>query len=124
MIDIIITGLTSTTTITQYVPADNIFPLFRLQKSTLPAITVQLVGTEPQDTHDTKVDMDLNMVEITIFHTSPKSAWRVASAIRDRLEGFAYQEVVDTRFDTQATDIYEATEVHTITQRYECFTTR
>lgn len=124
MIDIIIQALANTQSITQYVPADNIFPVFRLQQSTLPAITIQLMGTDPQHTHDTHVDMDINMVEITTFHESPRQAWKVAGQIRARLEGFSDGDIVDAIFDTQATDIFESTEVHTITQRYECFTKR
>lgn len=124
MIDIIIEALVNSPSITQYVPADNIFPVFRLQQSTLPAITIQLVGTDPQHTHDTHVDMDINMVEITTFHESPKAAWRVATEIRSRLQGFNGRDIEDIIFDTQATDIFESTEVHSISQRFECFTTR
>lgn len=124
MINTIITALTSTSSITNLVPADNIFPVFRLQGSTIPAITVQLVDTEPIETKDTDVDLDVNLIEITTFHQSPKSAWRVATTIRQRLQGYAGDDVIDTRFVTQATDIFESTEVHSITQRYNCHTRR
>lgn len=123
MIDHIITALTSTASVTVYVDADNIFPVFRLQGSTLPAITVQLVGTDPAETKD-GVTMDDHTVEVNIFHDSPRSAWKVATAIRERLEALTDAEVKEVRFLNQATDVFEATESHSVSQRYTVSMTR
>lgn len=122
MIDTIITALKATTSITDLVPADNIFPLFRLQKSDLPAIVIQLVDTEPVETKDDAFDLDVHTVEITTLTEHPKTAWRTSVKVRQRLQGFATEPIVQSRFVTQATDVFEATEVHSVTQRYQFHT--
>lgn len=125
MIDKIISTLTSTTSVTDFVPADNIYPLFRLQGGELPAVVVQLVGTTPVDTHDHKPDVDEHSVEITVFHVEPRSAWRVSVAIRQALERENSISGIDqVRFETQATDVFEVQDAFSVTQRYGMFENR
>jgi len=99
--------------------AGRVFPLFRLQGSDIPAITVQLTGTEPVGTKDRLTDYEVHEVEITYFHDSPKAAWELSVTCRDLLDGWSNNAIKQSRFVNQATDIYQATEVFTITQRYE-----
>ena len=124
MIDQIITALKNTSSVTTFVPADNIFPLIRLQQSDLPAAVVQLVDTEPIDTKDDSFDLDVHTVEVTTIAEHPRTAWRASGQIRLRLQGYTDTYIIQTRFVTQATDVFEATEVHSVTQRYECHTKR
>lgn len=118
MIHHVIQRLSASTTITDET-GTRIFPLFRLQGSETPAITVQLVGTEPADTKDSTANFESHTVEITVFHTDPASAWTLATASRTQLDGWSDANVKHARFVNQATDIFEATEVFSVTQRYE-----
>lgn len=118
MIHHIITRLSASSTITDET-STRIFPLFRLQGSDTPAITVQLVGTDPADTKDNTANYETHTVEITIFHTNPASAWSLATASRTQLDGWSSAEIRGSRFLNQATDVFEATEVFSVSQRYE-----
>ena len=120
MINYIISALKATSSVTDIVPADNIFPLFRLQGSSLPAIVVQLVNSVPQDTHDDRFDAWEHELEITTLHESPKSAWRASQQVRLRMSGYsdAANNLEGMRFLNQATDVFEATDVFSVTQRY------
>ena len=125
MINIFINTLKNTPAVTTLVDADNIFPLFRLQGSSMPCIVVQLVQTIPVDTHDQAPSLDTHTVEVTTFHTTPLGAWKIANEIRNAYERFTDSDGIDQiRFVTQATDIFEVTEAHSITQRYECHQNR
>ena len=106
-------------TVTSYIAADNIFPLVRLQGSQLPAIVVQLTATEPVDTKDRRVDYDEFTIEITIVHGEPRTAWLSALAVRNALDNFAgNNDVGQIRMINMASDIFEGTEVFTMTQAY------
>lgn len=118
MIHYVIQRLSDTTTITN-VTATRIFPLFRLQGSTTPAITVQLLASVPADTKDEVSTFEAHTVEITIFHAEPSAAWSLSEASRTQLDGWNDTNIVESRFINQATDVFEATEVFSVTQRYE-----
>jgi len=112
--------LKATASVTSYVDADNIFPLFRLQGSTIPAIVVQLVNTTPQDTHDEAFDAFIHEVEITTIGEDPKFVWRASQQVRQKMNNYANVSgrLSGGRFLNQATDIFEATDVFSVTQRY------
>lgn len=120
MINFIITALKSTGTVTSICPADNIFPLFRLQGSSLPAVVVQLTNSAPMDSHDETQDAFEHDIEITSIGENPQQVWRLATAIRQRLQGYedAANNLYSMRFLTQATDVFEATDVFSVTQRF------
>ena len=120
MINHIISALKATTSVTDICPANNIFPLFRLQGSSLPAVVVQLVNSAPQDTHDGQPDTFEHDVEITSIGENPQQVWRLATNIRLKLQGFAEPagNLEGMRFINQATDVFEATDVFSVTQRY------
>jgi len=119
MLHHIIDILKADATVTSYVAADNIFPLVRLQGSQIPAIVVQLTGTEPIDTKDRRVDYDEFTVEITIVFGNPRTAWLSALAVRSALDNFAgNNDVGQIRMLNMASDIFEGTDVFTFTQAY------
>lgn len=124
MIHLVITRLKAYGPLTAIVKPDEIFPLYRLQGSEIPAITVQLVGTEPAETKDPRIDYEIHTVEITVFSTSPKEAWTASQHARDTLDGWASDPIKQTRFLNQGTDVFEATEVFSVTQRYTIHMTR
>lgn len=122
MINEIITLLTNTSSVTDQVPAANIFPLFRLQGSTLPAIVIQLLDTDPVYTKDQVSDLDLHTFEITVFGEGPKFVWRTATLVRQRLDTWTGDTtgIDKVRMIAQATDVFEVVDAHSVTQRYEC----
>jgi hypothetical protein len=124
MIHHVITRLKAYAPLTAIVKPEQIFPLYRLQGSELPAITVQLVGTEPADTKDRRIDYEMHTVEVTVFSTSPKEAWTASQHARDTLDGWAADAILQTRFLNQGTDVFEATEAFSVTQRYQIHMTR
>lgn len=128
MINEIITVLKSTPALTANIPADNIFPLFRLQGSALPSVVVQLIDTEPVYVKDHALaDIDLHTFEITVFAAgSPRNAWRNSVTIRNKLELWDGDDTgIDrVRMTSQATDVFEVVEAHSVTQRYECHQAR
>lgn len=120
MINYIIAAMKATSTITNICPANNIFPLFRLQGSTLPAVVVQLVNSTPMDSQDEKLDTMEHDVEITSIGENPSDVWRLGTAIRQRMQGWedANANLEGMRFISQATDVFEATDVFSVTQRF------
>jgi hypothetical protein len=124
MIHLVISRLKAYGPLTAIVKPDEIFPLYRLQGSEVPAITVQLVSTDPTETKDPRIDYEVHTVEITVFSTSPKEAWTASQHARDTLDGWAADAIKQTRFLNQGTDIFEATEVFSVTQRYSIHMTR
>lgn len=125
MINLIINALKNDQVVLQYVSADNIYPLFRLQGSDLPAVVIQLVNTTPIDTHDVVTDMDLHTVEITTINLDPQTAWKTSQQIRRSLESNTTISGIDRiRFETQATDVFEVQDAFSVTQRYEMYERR
>jgi hypothetical protein len=120
MINYIISAMQATSSITNICPAENIFPLFRLQGSSLPACVVQLVATQPMDSHDVETDAMEHDVEITSIGENPREVWRLSESIRLRFQGWSEPagNLEGMRFLTQATDVFESTDVFSVTQRY------
>jgi len=96
------------------------FPLVALQGATLPAVVVQLVNTDPIDTHDKLSTVDEHTVEVTVLENNPKNAWRTSGRIRNQLDGWTSTDdgIVFSRFENQATDVFEGTDVFSVSQRY------
>lgn len=125
MIHHLIDILKADSDVTTYVNASNIFPLVRLQGSQIPAIVLQLVGTDPQDTKDRLVDYDRYTVEITCMHDNPRENWLTCLAVRNALDGYAGDnDLGQVRMTNANSDVFESTEVFTITQQYEVHMTR
>ena len=111
--------------VTNYVASGSIFPLIRLQGSQLPAIVIQLIGSDPQDTKDRLVDYDKYMVEVTSLQDNPREAWLTCLAVRNALDTFAGNtDVGQIRMQSVVSDVFESTDVFTITQQYEVFMTQ
>lgn len=96
------------------------FPLVALQGAQLPATVVQLVSTEPVDTHDQLSTVDEHTVEVTVLNNSPSEAWASSQLIRAKLDGWtdSSSSIVSSRFENQATDVFEGTDVFSVSQRY------
>lgn len=118
MIHRVISVLKADSGITQLVPADNIVPLVRLQGQQLPAIVLQLVGTDPVQTKDPHPSVDDYNLEITVLDESPAQAWNAARKVRLLLEEIEENIIRQARLIDMATDVFEGTEVFSVTQRY------
>lgn len=118
MIHLIIQRLKASTDVTDITTADRIFPLIRLQGSQVPALVVQLVGGAPTETKEETSHVDDNLIEITALAKQPAQAWALSQAVRDSLDGYTSGTLADVRFQTHASDIFESTDVFTITTRY------
>lgn len=125
MIHHLINILKNDNDVTTYVSADNIFPLVRLQGSQIPAIVLQLVGTDPQETKDRTPDYDRYTVEITCLHDNPRENWLTCLAVRNALDSFeGNSDLGQVRMTNANSDVFESAEVFTITQQYEVFMTK
>ena len=125
MIHHVINILKADSDVTTYVPANNIFPLVRLQGSQIPAIVLQLVGSEPFDTKDRSPDFDLWRVEITVFNENPKDTWLACLAVRNALDSFAGNDNVrQIRMTNAVSDVFEQIEVFSVTQQYDVLMTK
>jgi hypothetical protein len=96
------------------------FPLIALQGAQMPAIVVQLVSTEPIDTHDKLSTIDEHTVEVTILEENPKDAWTASGRVRTKLDGWSDSsaQIITSRFENQATDVFESTDIFSVSQRY------
>ena len=118
MINLIIKRLKDTAAVTTITTADRIFPLIRLQGSNVPALVVQLVGGSPTEAKEETSQVDDNLVEVTAFAQEPAQAWALSSAVRDALDGYSQGYLADVRFQNHASDIFESTDIFSITARY------
>lgn len=124
MINLVITILKANGTLTNLVPDTRIYPLIQLQGGTIPAVVVQLTGTAPNDTQDKVSEYDNNAVEVTSIADNPAEAWAISEAVRGALDGYTGGSIAQIRFTSQATDIFEGTEVFSVTQSYSVHTKR
>jgi hypothetical protein len=124
MINLIIDILKADANVTAITTANRIYPLSRLEGGTIPAIVVQLVGTDPADTHDTTSTMDTNTVEVTVIEDKPKDANALAVLVRAALDGYSGNTIAEIRLVNQATDVFEATDLFTQTMIYDVRTLR
>jgi hypothetical protein len=125
MIHHIINILKADADVTSYVASGNIFPLIRLQGSQLPAIVIQLIGADPQETKDRAVDYDKYIIEVTSLQDNPREAWLTCLAVRAALDNFAGNtDIGQIRMQSVVSDVFESTDVFTLTQQYEVFMTQ
>ena len=118
MIHLIIKRLKLTSDVTDITTADRIFPLIRLQGSQVPAVVVQLVGGTPTEAKDETSQVDDNLVEITALATDPATAWTLSEAVRSSIDGYSAGYLAEVRFQNHASDIFESTDLFSITARY------
>ncbi len=119
MINLIIEILKADANVVAITTANRIYPLSRLEGATIPAIVVQLTGTDPADTHDTTSNMDTHTVEVTVIEDKPKDANALAVLVRAALDGYSGNNIAEIRFVNQATDVFEATDLFTQSMIYE-----
>ena len=120
MINHLITKLKQTTAVVNYTTRDRIFPLIRLQGSQVPAVVLQLVGCTPEDTKDTTSSVEVHVVEVTGLAVTPADCWTLMEAVRDALDGWDGDDtaVQWVRFATHASDVFESSDLFTITATY------
>ena len=119
MINHIIDILKADAAVTAITTANRIFPLARLQGSAVPAVVVQLTNTTPVDTHDAVATVDEHLVQVTAIGTTPKQCYDLGEVVRLSLDGYLGGEISSLRFATQATDIFEADDLFTITMQFD-----
>lgn len=120
MIHHLITILKASPDVIAITTAARIFPLIRLQGSDVPALVLQLTGADPDDTKDRAADMETNAVQITAFAMDPATTWALMEAVRAALDGYTGGVIAELRFVNHASDVFETTEVFSITARYDC----
>lgn len=124
MIHHIINRLKNDSTLTDLCPASNIYPLIRMQGSTLPAISIQIMNLEPKDTKSQTSNLDRITFHVTAFHDNPREAWAITERIRFLLDGWSDDGAVqESRIRDLASDVFESTEVFSFTQEFEIFMT-
>jgi hypothetical protein len=119
MINLVIDILKADANVTAITTADRIYPLSRLEGGTIPAIVVQQISTDPADTHDSTSTMDTNTVQVTIIEDKPKEANALAVLVRAALDGYGGNTIAEIRLTNQATDVFEAIDLFTLTQTYD-----
>jgi hypothetical protein len=119
MINLVIDILKADANVTAITTADRIYPLSRLEGATIPAIVVQQIATDPADTHDSTSTMDTNTVQVTIIEDKPKDANALAVLVRAALDGYGGNTIAEIRLTNQATDVFEAIDLFTLTQTYD-----
>ena len=119
MINLVIDILKADANVTAITTADRIYPLSRLEGGTIPAIVVQQISTDPADTHDSTSTMDTNTVQVTIIEDKPKDANALAVLVRAALDGYGGNTIAEIRLTNQATDVFEAIDLFTLTQTYD-----
>jgi hypothetical protein len=119
MINLVIDILKADANVTAITTSDRIYPLSRLEGGTIPAIVVQQISTDPADTHDSTSTMDTNTVQVTIIEDKPKDANALAVLVRAALDGYGGNTIAEIRLTNQATDVFEAIDLFTLTQTYD-----
>jgi len=119
MINHLIDILKADAAVTAITTSSRIFPLARLQGSAVPAVVLQLTNTTPVDTHDDIATLDEHTVQVTAIATTPKAAYDLGEVVRLALDGYIGGDISSLRFATQATDIFEADDLFTITMQFD-----
>jgi len=97
----------------------NIVPLSRLEGSTTPAVVLQMVDADAEEVKERALNIDLTTVEVTTLATTPKQAWDLSILIRTSLNGYRLEDnILSCQFSSWASDVFESTEVFTITSTY------
>lgn len=118
MIHHLINQLKASPDVVAITTADRIFPLIRLQGSTVPALVLQLTGCTPDDTKDGASARDVHQVQVTGLATDPATTWELMEAVRAALDNFQSSDLAEVRFLTHASDIFESADLFTITATY------
>jgi hypothetical protein len=118
MINHLIDILKADGAVTAITTAARIFPLARLQGSAVPAVVLQLTNTDPVDTHDAVANLDEHIVQVTAIAATPKSCYDLGEVVRLSLDGYIGGDISSCRFITQASDIFEADDLFTITMQF------
>ena len=97
----------------------NIVPLSRLEGSSTPAVVLQMVDADAEEVKERALNIDLTTVEVTTLATTPKQAWDLSILIRTSLNGYTLaDDILSCQFSSWASDVFESTEVFTITSTY------
>lgn len=113
--------LTNTASVTDIV-STRIYPSRIPQGETLPAVTFQRIGNEPQDDKDGVSDLDVITLDIDMFGKSLSELKTLSGAIRtalDRFSGTRVGIIIDSIRYVTDRDLYEnSKEIHHINQEY------
>lgn len=118
MLNLIIDRLKESTEVVAITTEARIFPLIRLQGSQVPALVLQLIGATPTDAKDRPSTLDTDLVEITGLASDPATTWALMEAAREALDGWSSGTIAEVRFRTHASDIFESSDLFTITATY------
>jgi len=108
----------------------HIFALKQISGASVPAVVVQLVGIETNPTKDGGSSTDINKVEITSIAESARDAWIMATLLRKGLENQTLEDsdegvdVADVQFVNWASDVFEASDLFTITLQFDAYQTK
>jgi hypothetical protein len=104
--------------------------LKQISGASVPAVVVQLVGIETNPTKDGGSSTDINKVEITSIAESARDAWIMATLLRKGLENQTLEDsdegvdVADVQFVNWASDVFEASDLFTITLQFDAYQTK
>lgn len=108
----------------------NVYAIKQADGSSTPCILVQLTGCNPINTKDGGASAETNDIEITCIASHPRTAFQMAAlcrmgfdtsaSVNDTNEGVSIKEM---NFVNWASDVYEPTDLFTMTLRFEALTT-
>lgn len=117
MIHYLITELEATTGITDVV-GDNIFTLSRLENNNVPALVLQMTGSQENESKGFHLNLVTCFAEVTAIHENPGDCWRLALKTVKALNGFKNDNVLSSQWNQWASDVFEADELFTITMTF------
>jgi len=105
-----------------------IYALKQADGAVSPCVIIQLIGCEPNHTKDGGSTIETNTIEITCIAQHPRTAFQIAALLRmgfnksgvltDENEGVSIDEMIFTNW---ASDIFEPTDLHTMTLSFDAF---
>jgi len=108
--------------------SERVYALKQADGANTPCVIVQLVGCEPNHTKDGGSSTEVNEIEITCIASHPRTAFQMAALLRmgfnkskiltDKNEGVTIDEMI---FLNWASDVFEPTDMYTMTLRFEAF---
>ena len=108
----------------------HVFALKQIAGATLPAVVIQLVGIDINPTKDGGSSTDVNKVEITTIAESARDAWKMATLLRKGFENQTINDsdegvyLADIQFSNWASDVFEGSDLFTITLQFDAFQTK
>jgi hypothetical protein len=108
-----------------------VYPIKQADGSSTPCVLIQLTGCNPINTKEGYSTAETNDIEITCIADHPRTAFQMAALCRmgfdiqqsnviDDDEGVDIQQMI---FVNWASDVFEPTDLFTITLRFEAYTT-